>query len=172
LVLRISVRGLCSFLSQTEVVRLLDLAVFRSGLPFAYTGGYVKRLKIRLGPAWPRGVEALNDPLMLFLEKPVSPRDIKEALNACLPPCVRVREAVFSDAFPLTEKALWRAILPRKSARGFLSLLATTKGFLSLRSVRFVRDVLVANFLAKHGRENFRPPMLEGHILWQRVRFL
>ncbi len=79
------------FHGQLEIARSLIRAVRRSGLPAVYSEGFHPHLKLSFEEALPLGMESLVERAVLTLSRRLEPDQVKEALNAELPPGLRVR---------------------------------------------------------------------------------
>lgn len=78
--------GRLRYLSHLDVARALERAVRRARLPVAYTEGFNKRMRIRLGPPLAVGMEGDAELLALILAAPLAGQEIVQRLNQQLPP--------------------------------------------------------------------------------------
>jgi len=76
--------GLARFSSHLDMVRLWTRTIRRSGLPAAGRGDFVRRLRVRFGPALPLGFESGAEVLDILLEAVPAPGALA-ALAAALP---------------------------------------------------------------------------------------
>lgn len=93
-----SKRGELKYLSHLDVVRLIQRAVRRAGLPVAFSRGFHPSPKISFSDPTPLGVESDSELMDLELEgrgQRLSPGAVTERLNAVLPKGVRVLSAAY-----------------------------------------------------------------------------
>ncbi len=77
--------GSLALLSHLDIVRLLERALRRSGLPVSFTGGFHPLPRLQLALALPLGVEALGEWLDLEFATPVDPVEALTRLRSQLP---------------------------------------------------------------------------------------
>ena len=98
--LRYSKVGDVRFFGQLEIARALGRAVRRAGLPAAYSKGFHPHVKLSFSEALPLGVESLVGEAYLTLAEDVRPSDVRESLNAGLPPGLSIEEAAYMAGRP------------------------------------------------------------------------
>lgn len=76
---------LARFLSHLEVLRTLNRALRRSGLPLAYTQGFKPHPRVSYGPSLGVGVAGLNEYFDLELERTIPVKEGIDSLNLHLP---------------------------------------------------------------------------------------
>ena len=81
---RYSRTGLARFSSHLDSVRMWGRAVRRSGLPVAWSGGYVIRPRLQFGPPLPLGMESTAEYVDILLEAE-PPADVNGILQDSLP---------------------------------------------------------------------------------------
>jgi len=69
--------GVSKFLSQLEILRLIELVLRRKKIPLSYTQGFNPRPKFVCGPALPVGIEAKNEFLGIGLREKISEESLK-----------------------------------------------------------------------------------------------
>lgn len=77
---RYNKEGLSKFLSNLELLSLLERILRRKNIPLSYTQGYNPRVKIICGEASPVGVEVINDSLYVALKKEIFPQELIDLL--------------------------------------------------------------------------------------------
>lgn len=85
--------GIGKFLSQLEVMRALQRAARRSGIPLALTEGFNPHPRMSFGPALAVGAESEAEYVDLELREPQAPGKVLEALARELPPGLKVLAA-------------------------------------------------------------------------------
>jgi len=80
------------WISHLDLKRTLERAMRRAQLPLAFTQGHNRRPKLSLGPPLPLGVTGDGELLALHLAGTVGPAEVKDRLNAQLPPGIEVLE--------------------------------------------------------------------------------
>jgi len=81
------------FISHLDLVRLLQRASRRSGLPVTITKGFTPRLKISIQRALKLGLESAGEEAIFYMDNPVEPYLFIEAMNKNLPEGVRIIKA-------------------------------------------------------------------------------
>jgi radical SAM-linked protein len=84
--------GKMRWLSQLEIMTLLQRAIRRTGVPVSYTEGFNPHPKLSFGPALPVGTEGLGEWLDMETPLAVDPPDIERRLNPALPEGLRIRK--------------------------------------------------------------------------------
>ena len=105
--------GSLALLSHLDVVRMLERALRRSGLPVSFTGGFHPLPRLQLALALPLGVEAEGEWLDLEFVAPIAPAEALERLQLQLPAGFRLLSAaavpVSGPSLAMEVKAaLWR----------------------------------------------------------------
>jgi len=83
---RFSKTGSLALLSHLDLVRLIERALRRSGLPVSFTGGFHPLPRVQFALALPLGAEAQGEWLDLELAEWQDPGWVRERLQAQLPP--------------------------------------------------------------------------------------
>ena len=86
--------GTLALISHLDLVRLLERALRRSGLPVSFTGGFHPLPRLQVALALPLGVEGLGEWLDLEFLQPLPPEQIRQALQAQLPAELQLLSAV------------------------------------------------------------------------------
>jgi len=113
--------GAMALLSHLDVVRMLERALRRSGLPVSYTGGFHPLPRLQIALALPLGVEAHGEWLDLEFLEPVEAAAVLATWQNALPDGFRLLSA---QEVPVSEPSLsqrlataeWRFVL--QSAEG------------------------------------------------------
>jgi radical SAM-linked protein len=88
--LRFSKEKKLKFLSHLELMRAMERAFRRAGLPLVYSGGFHPHPKISFGPALAVGISSNDEYLDIELVHDLHPDQIKDAVNDSLPEGLRV----------------------------------------------------------------------------------
>ncbi len=147
--IRYAKRGPLRFTSHRDFARAIERAIHRANVPIAYSQGFTPHPKISFASAAPTGVASEAEYLELGLREPVSPNELRVALDAALSPGLDVIEVVEartpdSLADRLTASR-WEIELPGVT---FDSLSKAVEAFLA------EPEVLVER-LTKQGRRTF-----------------
>ena len=86
-----TVEGPLRYISHLEQVRVWERAIRRAGLPLAYSGGFTPRPRLQVAAPLPLGFAAEAEWLDLWLEQPVEPEHILQALTRTLPEGLAIR---------------------------------------------------------------------------------
>jgi len=81
------------FLSHRDLMRAIERAIRRAGLPIAYSQGFNPHMKISWGRALKVGQASEDEFAVLQFEKFVKPREVLEKLNQTLPRGLEILEA-------------------------------------------------------------------------------
>jgi len=81
------------WLSHLDLIRTLELAIRRSGIPVAYSQGFNPRPRLSFGPPLPLGATSAAEIAALRLDHPADPRELLERLNAQLPAGLEITDA-------------------------------------------------------------------------------
>jgi radical SAM-linked protein len=82
---RFSKTGSLSLLSHLDLVRLMERALRRSGLPVSFTGGFHPLPRVQFALALPLGAEADGEWMDLEFTQPMDPAEALQRLQAQLP---------------------------------------------------------------------------------------
>ena len=74
-----------ALLSHLDVMRLLERALRRSGLPVSYSGGFHSLPRLQIALALPLGVEAFGEWMDLEFVEPVEAETMRQQLQVTLP---------------------------------------------------------------------------------------
>lgn len=89
----LSKKGRIKYVSHLDMFRLMQRAVRRAEIPLWYTEGFNPHPYISFLSALSLGVESEGEPVDLRIVGNMSPEEIKDRLNACLPEGLRVEKA-------------------------------------------------------------------------------
>ena len=92
--IRYAKRGRMRFTSHRDVARALERALRRAALPMAYSAGFSPHPKVSYAGASPTGVASEAEYLEIALAEPRDPADVRQALDAALPPGLDIVEVV------------------------------------------------------------------------------
>lgn len=92
--LYISKKGRIKFVSHLDMFRLMQRAVRRADIPLWYTEGFNPHPYISFLLALSLGVESEGEPVDIRIVGNMSPDEVKERLNGCMPEGLRVERAV------------------------------------------------------------------------------
>lgn len=90
--IKYSKRGTSCYISHLDLVRTLERAFRRAGLPIAFSEGFNPHPRFSFAAPLPVGVEGLAEVLEVELQEPVEHKDLAERLNGTLPPGLVVLE--------------------------------------------------------------------------------
>ncbi len=83
--------GMAKYISHLDLLRCFTRAIMRSGLPVEYSQGFNPHQKITFALPLPVGVTSECEAVDIsFEDGKTSDTEIKEKLNACLPPDIRI----------------------------------------------------------------------------------
>ncbi len=114
--------GSLAWISHLDILRLLDRALRRGGLPVSFSGGFHPLPRLQVALPLPLGVEGAGEWLDLTLCRPMEAEEAREVLQRQLPEGLRLHSV---EAVPVTGPSLsqevmaarWRfALLPGASA--------------------------------------------------------
>lgn len=92
--LYISKKGRIKFVSHLDMFRLMQRAVRRAEIPLWYTEGFNPHPYISFLLAMSLGVESEGEPVDIRIIGDISPEEVKDRLNRCMPEGLRVERAV------------------------------------------------------------------------------
>ena len=81
------------FISHLDLMRLLQRAVRRAGLPVAMTKGFSPHLRISVTRALKLGVASSGEEAVFHIDGDIKPHDFADRINAKLPEGVKVLSA-------------------------------------------------------------------------------
>jgi radical SAM family uncharacterized protein/radical SAM-linked protein len=91
--------GSLALISHLDLLRLLERALRRTGLPVSFTGGFHPLPRLQVGLALPLGVEGLGEWLDLEFTEAVEPAAVRARLQAELPPGLQLLSAAVVPSF-------------------------------------------------------------------------
>jgi len=112
---RYAKRGRLRFTSHRDFSRAFERAVFRAGLPMAYSSGFNPHPRISYAGASPTGAASEAEYLELALAEVVEPAAVLAALDEAMPDgldVVDVVEAPGTTLSDLLQASHWRIVLP------------------------------------------------------------
>jgi radical SAM-linked protein len=137
--LRYAKRGRMRFTSHRDFGRALERAARRAAIPVAYSSGYTPHPRISYLGASPTGAASEAEYAEISLTEPLSPEDVRTALDAALPEGIDVVDAVVAGPGPLADRieaSVWDITL---SDIPVASAAAAVDAFLALDSVEVSR---------------------------------
>jgi len=87
--------GNAKYISHLDLIRAIQRAVRRAGVPVEYSKGFNPHSKIAYGPALAVGISSSAEYLDMSLESPVEETGLVERLNSSLPAGIRVTAAKY-----------------------------------------------------------------------------
>ena len=113
--------GSLALISHLDLLRLLERALRRSGLPVSFTGGFHPLPRLQVALALPLGVEGQGEWLDLEFTEAVDPAAVRVRLQAELPPGLQLLSAAVVPTFgPSLSQELaaahWRFALRAQAA--------------------------------------------------------
>lgn len=159
-------KELC-YLSHLDLMRLLQRAMRRAGLPLAYTLGFSPRPKLSLAAPLPVGVTASREYGEIFLVEPVSPASFCRHLGEQLPVGLTLTGAVSvamhdPPLAAVVNAALYHAFWGGRRPAPPAALLQKSLDQLLARSVIMIRR------FGKKGKiinQNIRPFIFSAEVL-------
>ncbi len=115
--------GSLALISHLDLLRLLERALRRTGLPVSYTGGFHPLPRLQVALALPLGVEGLGEWFDLEFTEPVEPAVVRAHLQAELLPGLQLLSAAVVPTFGPSlsqelQEAHWRIELLPAPAEG------------------------------------------------------
>jgi radical SAM-linked protein len=98
------------YVAHLDMARLWERAVRRSRLPLAYSSGFTPHPRITFAAPLAVGVTAGHELMDLQLAEPVAPAQVRDRLNAQLPPGLKILEVVEEDSAAASLQARLRAV--------------------------------------------------------------
>ena len=153
-----TVDGPLRYVSHLEQVRVWERAIRRAGLPLAYSGGFTPHPRLQVALPLPLGFASEAEWLDLWLEQPVEPERIVQALTLTLPEGLAIRsiEEVPLGAPPLPSQVV---------AAGYAVTVETTVPADEIR--RRIEELLAAETIPRERRGrpyDLRPLILDLHL--------
>ncbi len=103
--------GVLRFIGHLDVQRALERAARRAGLPLKYSQGFSPRAKINLACALPLGFTSQAEVADLWLEHPLPPEEVHDALKRSMPPGLDLLAlALVDDTFPSLQSCVRAAV--------------------------------------------------------------
>ena len=153
--------GSAVWMSHLDLMRLMQRAFKRAGLPLTHTQGFNPRPSVSIALPLSVGVESVCELLDFDLEGELPPlEEIRERLNAALVPGVTVRQ-VYTDGRKIRDLALLRCRLGLEYDAG-----VPENGAKEIRGL-FTREQLLVEKKSKNGpqEQDIRPMILELEVL-------
>lgn len=153
--------GSAVWMSHLDLMRLMQRAFKRAGLPLTHTQGFNPRPSVSIALPLSVGVESLCELLDFDLEGELPPmEEIRERLNAALVPGVTVRQ-VYTDGRKIRDLGLLRCRLGLEYDAGVPENAAK-----EIRGL-FTREQLLVEKKSKNGpqEQDIRPMILELEVL-------
>jgi radical SAM family uncharacterized protein/radical SAM-linked protein len=91
--------GSLALISHLDLLRLLERALRRTGLPVSFTGGFHPLPRLQVALALPLGVEGTGEWLDLEFTEQVEPAAVRARLQAELPPALQLLSAAVVPTF-------------------------------------------------------------------------
>lgn len=109
------------FLSNLDMMHLMERALRRAKIPYALSEGFNPHLKLSLGTVLPVGLWGLREYFDLELSQPMEPEEFINALNKALPPAmglaqVRVIESHSPALMKIINSAAYRFVIDASPA--------------------------------------------------------
>lgn len=106
---RFAKQGLSRFISHLDLMRAVDRAVRRSGLPVALTEGFHPHYRISFGPALPLGATSTGEYGDMAFREPVAPQEFITRLNGQLAGGIAILDAGIADGMDTLGELITRA---------------------------------------------------------------
>lgn len=87
--------GRLKYISHLDLIRTMQRAVRRAGIPVEYTRGFNPHPRMSFSPALPVGVSSTGEYIDMALEQRVPEKELVERLNNSLPPDILFLKAVY-----------------------------------------------------------------------------
>jgi radical SAM-linked protein len=111
-------RGRLRFTSHRDFARAFERALVRARVPMAYSSGFNPHPRISYAGASPTGAASEAEYLEIGLREVVAAAQVRELLDAALPPGLDVLDVVPAGPGSLAERmeaSVWRLVLPSVS---------------------------------------------------------
>jgi radical SAM-linked protein len=112
---RYAKRGRLRFTSHRDFSRAFERALVRARVPMAYSSGFNPHPRISYAGAAPTGSASEAEYLEIGLAETVDPDEMRQALDAALPPgldVLEVRPSTGGSLADLLQASVWRLTLP------------------------------------------------------------
>jgi radical SAM-linked protein len=113
--MRYAKRGRLRFSSHRDFQRAFERALRRAGVPMAYSAGFSPHPKISYANAAPTGTASEAEYLEIGVSEELDPTDVRERLDAALPPGLDIVDVVVArtpDFMERLQASRWRIELP------------------------------------------------------------
>lgn len=113
--IRYAKRGRLRFTSHRDIQRAFERALRRAAVPMAYSAGFSPHPKISWAGAAPTGTASEAEYVEIAVASLVAPEELREALDAALPPDLDILEIIEAATPSLTdqlEASVWQIELP------------------------------------------------------------
>lgn len=87
-------RGLMTFISHLDLLRLFQRALRRANIPFSLTRGYNPHPKVSIQRALKLGEESGHEVVIFSLDEAMDPGEFKARLSQQLPDGIEIKEVV------------------------------------------------------------------------------
>lgn len=117
--LRFAKRGRLRFTSHRDFQRAFERALRRAGVPMAYSHGFTPHPKVSYAGASPTGAASEAEYLEISVTRPCDPAEVRDALDAALPPGLDIVEVVEAGPGSLADRlqaSSWELRLPGAGA--------------------------------------------------------
>jgi radical SAM-linked protein len=143
---RYAKRGRMRFTSHRDFSRAFERAVFRAGIPMAYSSGFNPHPRISYAGAAPTGAASEAEYLELALAEQVAPERARRDLDAALPDGLDVLEVVVASPGSLADRleaSRWElkvpGVAPERLAEAVTDLLAAQEVLVERMTKKGVR---------------------------------
>ncbi|NLA54033.1 MAG: DUF2344 domain-containing protein [Clostridiales bacterium] len=120
-----SVTDRLKYIGHLDLMRAMQRALRRSGLPIRFSQGFNPRILLSFAAPLSVGMEGLREVMEVPVEGDISPEMFVETLNQSLPPLIRCSSArLVDDSFPAPMSQLWAAnfdISPLEHEEAFIA---------------------------------------------------
>ncbi len=116
--IRYAKRGRLRFTSHRDFARAFERAIRRSGVPIGFSAGFSPHPKVSYAGATPTGTASEAEYLEIGLAERREPDQVRDALDAALPPGIDVLEVVEAEVGTPSladriEASYWQIVLPQ-----------------------------------------------------------
>jgi radical SAM-linked protein len=112
-------KGRAKYISHLDITRCMQRALKRAGLPVWYTEGFNPHIYLTFALPLSLGYESESETMDLRLVTPVDFNEVKDRLNAALPPDIRVTKVQLQKNKPeVIKKALYEITLKSDTVAG------------------------------------------------------